>query len=356
MKKQELLFTNRVEEKIDELVQVAIKPDKIFVVVDSNTAKSVLPRLQSQSKAVADAEIIETECGDEHKCLESLSSIWKNLSDKGATRNSLVINLGGGVITDMGGFAASTFKRGIRFINVPTSLLGNVDAAIGGKTGINFNGLKNEVGSFCCADYVIISTTFFNTLPKQELYSGYAELLKHAIISSKENYDRCLKYNISEYMPDSLLELLKESVEVKARIVEQDPTEKGIRKALNFGHTAGHAFEELAMSRKSPVQHGYAVAWGMVVAAILSHTECGFPADEVHRLAKYVRETYGIFAINCKDYDYLLNYMAHDKKNRYAGAINFTLLKGIGDVEINKEISAEKIKTALDIYCDEMGI
>lgn len=355
MKNQELYFTNHVEETIDRIIE-SIAPNKTFIIVDNNTASFVLPRLQAECGMLKDAYVITTRPGDDNKSVESLAEIWKKLSDNGATRSSLILNVGGGVITDMGGFAAATFKRGIPFINLPTSLLANVDAAIGGKTGINFNGLKNEIGSFCNADYVIISTTFFNTLPKPELLSGYSELLKHAMISSRENYEKALRYNITDYMPDSLLELLKESVAVKAMIVKEDPTECGIRKALNFGHTAGHAFEEFALSRQSPIPHGYAVAWGMVAAAILSHTELGFPAEEVHRLARYVRDTYGIFAFSCKDYDFLLTLMAHDKKNTSPDRINFTLLKDIGDLEINREISSEKIKAAFDIYCDEMGI
>lgn len=355
MKNQELYFTNRVEEKIDEITG-RLAPNNVFVIVDTNTASYVLPRLQAESRTIAAAHVIKTKEGDGNKTVESLTEIWKDLNSKGATRTSLVINLGGGVITDMGGFAAATFKRGISFINIPTTLLANVDAAIGGKTGVNFNGYKNEIGVFCNADAVIISTTFFNTLPKPELYSGYAELIKHAMISSKENYDKALRYDITAYMPDSLLELLKQSVAVKAEIVEKDPTESGIRKALNFGHTAGHAFEELAMQRQSPIPHGYAVAWGMVVAAILSHTQCGFPAEEVHRLASYVKQIYGVFGITCKDYEMLLELMSHDKKNKSQDRINFTLLTDIGQIEINREVETSEIKAALDIFCDEMGI
>lgn len=354
MKTQELYFTNHVEQTIDGIIEKTA-PDRVFIIVDSNTSEAVLPRLQASSHYLRNAYVIETKEGDRNKSVDSLTHIWKELSNNGATRHSLIVNIGGGVITDMGGFAAATFKRGIPFINVPTSLLANVDAAIGGKTGVNFNGLKNEIGAFCNADHVIISTTFFNTLPHSELISGYAELVKHAMISSRENYNKVLRYNISEYMPESLLEILKESVSVKARIVKEDPTENGIRKALNFGHTAGHAFEELALSRQSPIPHGYAVAWGMVVAAILSHIRLGFPAEEVHRLSSFVKDNYGVFAINCKDYDYLLEYMSHDKKNASAGSINFTLLKDIGDIEINCVISPDEIKSALDIYCDEMG-
>jgi len=354
MKAQELHFTNNVAATIDKIA-CTLKPNKVFVIADNNTATCVLPLLGDSETIMSACKII-TNAGDENKSLESLSHIWKELCDNGATRGSLAINVGGGVITDIGGFASATFKRGITFVNVPTTLLANVDAAIGGKTGINFNGLKNEIGAFCNASHVIISTKYFRTLPKTELLSGYAELLKHAIISSGEDYERALAYNITDFEQDSLLDLLQESVSIKARIVREDPTETGLRKALNFGHTAGHAFEELALSRKAPIPHGYAVAWGMVVATILSHTQCGFPANHVHRLAGYVRNTYGAFCINCKDYDALLRYMSHDKKNRSAEKITFTLLEDIGNIRINAEVPPEEIKAALDIYCDEMGI
>ncbi len=190
-----LLFTNSVERAIDDMAG-KLNPVSVFVLVDSNTASFVLPRLRSQSKAIASATVVQTKAGEENKNLDSLASIWKTLGDQGATRSSLLINIGGGVITDMGAFAASTFKRGIPFINVPTTLLGAVDASVGGKTGINFNSLKNEVGLFREAELVIVSTTFFRTLTNAEMLSGYAEMLKHAMLSSREMTDRLLRYDI----------------------------------------------------------------------------------------------------------------------------------------------------------------
>ena len=240
-----LLFTNSVERAIDDMAG-KLNPVSVFVLVDSNTASFVLPRLRSQSKAIASATVVQTKAGEENKNLDSLASIWKTLGDQGATRSSLLINIGGGVITDMGAFAASTFKRGIPFINVPTTLLGAVDASVGGKTGINFNSLKNEVGLFREAELVIVSTTFFRTLTNAEMLSGYAEMLKHAMLSSREMTDRLLRYDITGYEPESLLRLLEESVSVKCGFVSLDFNERGLRKALNFGHTFAHAFESLA--------------------------------------------------------------------------------------------------------------
>ena len=259
-------------------------------------------------------------------------------------------------MTDIGGFAGATFKRGIRFVNIPTTLLSAVDAAVGGKTGINFHGFKNEIGAFCEAEAVIISTRFLDTLSSEELLSGYAEMLKHGLISNVDTYNRLLAKDVANIDTDEMLQLLEESVMVKKRIVEEDPTEKGIRRALNLGHTAGHAFESLALQRKSPIPHGYAVAWGLVVELILSHMQLKFPSIELTRLATYIYENYGAFHITCDDYDALIEFMRHDKKNDSANAINFTMLKQVGDIHIDCIAPEDDIKTALDIYRDFMHI
>lgn len=355
MKHQDLIFTNSVAQAIDSLAQSIAAPS-VFVLVDVNTEMHVLPKLKAESKTIAGASVITMKAGDANKNLDSLAYIWKRLCDGGATRKSLLINLGGGVVTDIGAFAGATFKRGIRFINVPTTLLAAVDAAVGGKTGINFNGLKNEIGAFREADAVVISTAFFSTLHREELLSGYAEMLKHGLISDKDCYNRLLAYDISASDDNKhLLSLLEESVNVKRRIVEEDPTEKGIRRALNLGHTAGHAFESLALSRKSPVPHGYAVAWGLVVELVLSHMKLGFPSGELHRFAGYVYENYEPIDITCDDYPDLLELMHHDKKNE-STEINFTLLDDVGRIHIDCVASEDEIRAALDIFRDLLHI
>lgn len=355
MKSQELIFTNNVGDAIDTIVGRA-NPRKVFVLVDVNTASFVLPRLQALSKSVADATVITTKAGDMNKNLDSTQAIWKHLGDEGATRHSLLINAGGGVVTDMGAFAASTFKRGISFINVPTTLLAAVDASVGGKTGINFGNLKNEIGVFNQADCVIVSTLFFNTLTSEELRSGYAEMIKHALLRDKESFDRLIDRRVEDFDADGLLELLRKSVLIKKEIVDTDPEEKGLRKALNLGHTAGHAYESLALERKAPVPHGYAVAYGLVTELVLSHIKLSFPSDTLHRLAAYVKDVYGAFDFTCDDYPRLIELMRHDKKNLSASEINFTLLKDIGDVQIDCVIGEEEIKTAFDITRDLLGI
>lgn len=355
---QKLIFTNNVAQAIAEFVASA-NPSDIFVHVDINTKKFVMPILESQSEIVRNAHIIVSQPGDTNKDVEALTRVWTELSKANATRNGLFINIGGGVITDLGGFAAATFKRGMTVLNVPTTLLAAVDASVGGKTGINFNGYKNQVGAFYDADATIISTTFFQTLPLYEMLSGYAEMIKHALLKSRKTLDDVLAYDITipPVNPETLLNLLKESVLVKKEIVEQDPTEKGIRKALNLGHTIAHAFESFAMNnRHTPVAHGFAVAQGLVVECILSNMLLGFDSSELHRLAMYVKEKYTPYFFTCDDYPALLGYMHQDKKNENSEQIIFTLLEEPGKYRINVNVSEKDIRTALDIYRDLMGL
>lgn len=347
---QQLIFTNEIETAIDSTV-ATLEPNKTFVLVDNNTQQLVFPRL-AKSTTLRDAEVITISAGDTNKNLDSLVHIWSELGNRGATRKSLIINLGGGVVTDIGAFAGATFKRGIKIINCPTTLLSAVDAAVGGKTGINFNGLKNEIGAFLEAEAVIISTCLFDTLPQEELLSGYAEMLKHGLISNRDTYNSLLDFNINSADTDRLLELLQQSVNVKRRIVNEDPTEKGIRRALNLGHTAGHAFESLALHRNHPIPHGYAVAWGLIVELVLSHMQLQFPSVELQRLATYIYENYGSFNITCDDYPALLEYMRHDKKNDSTSSINFTLLHDVGNLKIDCTATEDEIKSALDIFRD----
>lgn len=327
-------------------------PAGVFVVADTNTRRLVLPRIAAASESLAKAAVIEIEAGDDRKNLQSLSAVWQALVEGGATRGSLVVNVGGGMVTDLGGFAAATFKRGVRFINLPTTLLGAVDAAVGGKTGINFCGLKNEVGVFAEASDVIISSTFFDTLPAGELLSGYGEVLKHALLDSAGATRRALAASPLELDSGALLNLLRESVEVKRRVVAADPHENGLRKALNLGHTAAHAFEALAFAGGKPVAHGHAVAWGLVVDLVLSSMILSFPSSTLQDVAAFVRANYPAPAITCDDYPALIGYMRHDKKNRTAGDINFTLLRSPGDIAIDSTVEPPRIEAALDIFRD----
>ncbi len=354
---QQLIFTNNPGEVLDRLI-AEMQVTQVFVLVDENTNTCVLPKLKAESKVVNMAKTIVCPAGDMHKNIDSLQAIWAALSSAEASRQALLVNIGGGVVTDMGGFAAATFKRGIRCINMPTTLLGAVDAAVGGKTGINFDGIKNLVGAFAPADAVIISTKFFTTLPQMELLSGYGEMLKHGLLAGQTQFYDLLTHSLSETSADleRLLQLLKESVSVKERIVAADPKENSVRRALNLGHTIGHAFESLSHKRKMPVAHGYAVAWGLVAETVLSHLQLGFAAESLHALADYVLANYGAFEITCDDYPELLAYMRNDKKNANADSINFTLLRAPGDFAIDQIVVPEQIAVALDIYRDLMHL
>lgn len=351
---QKLIFTNSVAEAVEAYL-APISPSSVFIVTDSNVSRLVLPQLVAGSPALAAAPVIVTPPGDIHKNIDSLQAIWQALVEGGANRRTVVVNIGGGVITDMGGFAAATFKRGIRFINIPTTLLSAVDAAVGGKTGINFLGFKNEIGSFCNADAVIISTRFFDTLPQSELLSGYAEMIKHSLLAGPGYFNSLLSFDILN-PSSSLLPLLEESVMIKKRIVTADPTEQGLRKALNLGHTPGHAFESWAMAAGHPVPHGYAVAWGLVVDLVLSVMQLGFPSSLLQRLAAFVRDHYGAIGITCNDYLALIDFMRHDKKNVDGTSIRFTLLTAPGEVKLDATATPEQITAALDIFRDLMGI
>lgn len=332
----------------------SLKYDKLFILTDTNTREKCFPLIEGVP-AFRNAPVLVTEAGDTHKSVEYLSRIWSHLSNEGASRNSLLVNLGGGMITDMGGFAGATFKRGIRTVNIPTTLMASVDAAVGGKTGINFNGLKNEIGSFYPPLCVFIDCEFLRTLDRDNILSGYAEMIKHGLISSVENYTSVMLYDIDTMNYSFLNRLVAQSVAVKERIVAEDPKEQGIRKALNFGHTIGHAYESLSFHKERPILHGHAVAAGIVSELYLSHKLCDFPMEKLSQVVYYIKEYYPAFFFDCKDYDRLYEFMTHDKKNE-GGVINFTLLGNVGDVRINQSVTKEKILESLDFYRESFGI
>ncbi len=253
------------------------------------------------------------------------------------------------MLTDLAGFAATTFKRGIDFLNVPTTLLSQVDASVGGKTGINFNGLKNEVGTFKEPVAVIINTNFPETIDQQNFISGFGEMIKHGLIYNSEHLNELKAFDFENIDYNALETIIRHSVNVKAYFVANDPTEQNIRKALNFGHTAGHAFESLAMQQNRPILHGYAVAFGMIVELFLSSKKCNFAVKELKSITEWLVNIYGKFVIIKSDYNQLFELMTHDKKNEL-GRINFTLLPKIGEIEINRDCNKELIFEAFDFY------
>ena len=327
--------------------------DKLFVLTDNNTLEKCYPLVKDVPE-LQTAPMITVDAGDTHKGLEALASIWKVLSNGGATRHSLLLNLGGGMVTDMGGFAGATFKRGIRTINVPTTLMASVDAAVGGKTGINFNGLKNEIGSFYPPLRVFIDCEFLRTLDRDNILSGYAEMIKHGLISSMEVYASVMLYDIDTMNYNYLNRLVEQSVAVKEDVVAKDPKEQGIRKALNFGHTVGHAYESLSFTKEKPLLHGHAVAAGIISELYLSYKCCGFPKEKLRQVVCYIKEYYPSFYFTCNDYDHLYTLMTHDKKNE-GQAINFTLLGQVGDVRIDQQVKKELILESMDFYRESFG-
>ncbi len=346
MNPQKVVIAENLEQALANAISEC-EHDRIFLLADETTAQLCLPVVEGFN-CLSGAQRITIGATDTHKTIESLSHVWEELGQKGATRHTLLINIGGGMVTDLGGFAASTFKRGINYINIPTTLLSMVDASVGGKTGINFRGLKNEIGVFNNAASVILDTQFLRTMDCENILSGYAEMLKHGLISNEPMWAELMNFDVEEPDLAKLRQMVADSVAVKQRIVTEDPTEQGIRKALNLGHTAGHAFESLALKRQ-PVLHGYAVAWGLICELYLSCIKTGFPTDKMRQTVSFIREHYGKMQITCDDYPTLLELMTHDKKN-YGGIINFTLLGNIGDIRINQSATKEEIYEALDFY------
>ena len=323
--------------------------DRLFVVADTRTASVCVPPL-GDALAPTGYRLITIEPGDEHKTLATLATVWDALIEGGATRHSLLLCVGGGVVTDLGGFAAATFKRGIRYVNIPTTLLAMVDAAVGGKTAIDYQGLKNEIGAFYTPSDVILCPDFLATLDADNLRSGIAEMLKHALLGGADTYAAFMSDDLLDdtFVGSSrALQLISDSVWVKRRIVEQDPCEKGLRKALNLGHTVGHALESWMLQRGTPVLHGVAVAWGLAAELYLSHMRCSFPVETLRTTVRYVREHFPPCPATCSDYDALYALMLHDKKN-VEGQVRFALLAAPGSVQLDVVATKDEVFEAID--------
>ncbi|MDE7190404.1 MAG: HAD-IA family hydrolase [Muribaculaceae bacterium] len=336
-----------------------------FVITDANVEKALVP-LFSESCVLASAPRFTVSPGEANKTPHTLFDIWQWLSDNGATRRSGIINVGGGLVTDLGGFAAATFKRGIPYINVPTTLLGAVDAAVGGKTAVNLGVLKNEVGAFAEPLAVVVSTVPFASLSRSELLSGYAEMIKTGFISSPELYQKLR--DVDGVLNDAreLETLMCRCMDFKSEVTSSDLREGGRRKILNFGHTAGHAFEALSRELGRPLPHGVAVAYGMLTALVLSHIRKNMPTAVMYDyvsgvLLPYYHSTarengYSPLAFSCEQYPRLLGLMGHDKKNVVAGRPRFVLLDEPGHPVIDIEVASADIEAALDITRDLLGL
>ncbi|MFY9308341.1 MAG: 3-dehydroquinate synthase [Bacteroidia bacterium] len=320
---------------------------RLFILVDENSLKCCYPQLVAEIPAFEDAEIIEIESGEENKNIEVCAQLWVTLDELGADRQALFVNLGGGVIGDMGGFVASTFKRGIAFINIPTTLLAQVDASVGGKVGIDLNHVKNLVGVFNNPKAVFVNPDFIATLDNRQLLSGFAEVIKHGLIADPGYWQKIKKTNTSS--PESISKLIETSIRIKNKIVSEDPFEKSIRKALNFGHTVGHAIESHFLESGQPLLHGEAIAIGMVCEAWLSNKITGLPDESLREITTYISSLYPYHVIEKPAVEHITELMFHDKKNTN-GKLNFSLLSEIGKCEINQTASIDLVKKALDYY------
>ncbi len=322
---------------------------KIFILCDENTHPLCLPLLLQELSATLSYEIIEVESGESNKDIATCQHLWDTLSDLGGDRKSILINLGGGIITDMGGFVASTFLRGIAFINIPTSLLGMVDAAIGGKTGVNRKNIKNQIGVFSQALLTLVDTQYLKTLPQQQLRSGLAEMLKHGLISDKAYWKELS--NLNQLRTEDLERLIQQSMEIKARVTTADNREQGLRKILNYGHTLGHAIESYCMdnANKTPLLHGEAIAIGMILEAYLSHKICGLSSMELTEIKQVILHSFPKVSFNPTEIQALLKLLIYDKKNE-KGHINFVLLNKIGEAQIDCEVPEDLIFEAFAYY------
>ncbi len=321
--------------------------NKIFILVDENTLEHCIPELITKIEFLQNAEIIEIDSGEENKTLGICYQIWKTLSDYKADRQSLLVNVGGGVITDMGGFIASTFKRGMDFINVPTTLLSQIDASVGGKVGVDFEGLKNMIGVFNEPKGVFIYPYFLKTLDKRQMLSGYAEAIKHALIKD-ENYWKGLKKGMLSNSED-WLKLITTSVKIKNEIVLHDPKEKNERKLLNFGHTIGHAIETYSLNNDVSLYHGEAIAIGIICEAYISTKMMGLAEAELQNISSTLLEWFSPYNIKTKAFQQLIQLMKKDKKNENE-AINCTLISEIGKAHINQEVEEKEIIDSLNYY------
>jgi 3-dehydroquinate synthase len=337
-------------EGLTSLVQQLNKHEytSLFILVDENTEQHCLTRFLAHTE-LNPTSVLVMQAGEENKHLSTCEKLWNELSSLGADRNSALINLGGGVVTDLGGFVACTFKRGIDFYNIPTTLLSMVDASVGGKTGIDLGALKNQIGIIQEPQQVVIDSQWLSTLPLEEVRSGFAEMLKHGLIADA-NYWGKLK-GLVNLTPEVLSPYIKPSVAVKSEVVQEDPYEKGLRKILNFGHTLGHAIESyfLVTPSKQRLLHGEAIAIGMVLEAYLSIECCGLSPEEAKEIKLVFQKFYPQVEIKEEDVDAILALLGHDKKNK-AGIINFVLLTKIGIPAIDVQVPQELFQKAFDFY------
>ncbi len=316
---------------------------KLAVLVDENTRRDCLPII---SELIPIDLIIEIASGEANKTLTTCSRIWQALTDAEFDRHSILINLGGGVIGDMGGFCASTYKRGISFINIPTTLLASVDASVGGKLGIDFNGFKNHIGLFREPEAVLVDDIFLQTLPKEELRSGFAEVLKHGLIADIDYFKQVSSQGLDH---ENWKPIIAHSIHIKNEVVKSDPSEAGLRKVLNFGHTVGHALESHFLGTSNHLLHGEAIAIGMICEAYLSLKMLGLSKHNLDEITSSLVSNFGKVKINRKELPDIVKHTYQDKKN-LNGNLNFSLLKSIGEATFDIQVNENDVIDSLFYY------
>jgi len=329
-------------------VQPFLVSGGIYLLTDHNTRKFCLPVLTGNLPELAQKPVFSLSPGEQTKSLSNLEGIWNWLMEQGAVKDSLLINLGGGVVSDLGGFAAGTYKRGIRYINIPTSLIGQADAAVGGKTGINISGVKNQAGLFCNPSAVFINPSFLLTLPENHLKSGFAEIIKCSALSGNGFWETVK--NKSGLHGDNLFNLILETVNFKCGIVADDPYEQSSRKMLNFGHTVGHALESFYnLPGQAGMLHGEAVAAGMICEAYLSYEIAGLPGPELEEISTFIHTFFELNPIENCFLDEYLKMMDHDKKKTGEGLV-FSLLESLGRPVLDRTVDRENLIRSFGYY------
>ena len=349
LQKEGMVFRNEKAWKILAFHIEEMHYSKIFIIVDENTETFCLPLFYEKTNLNLKSEILKIKCGEKYKNIESCIALWEQLSAQNADRHSLIINLGGGMVTDLGGFVASTFKRGVACINIPTTLLAMVDASIGGKNGIDFGKAKNQIGTINQPKMVIVDRAFLDTLPHRQLISGTAEMLKHGLIHSSGAWERAAYMDIEDKI--GLEKLIWESIEIKNEIVSLDPLEENLRKTLNYGHTLGHAIEShfLEHPERKPLLHGEAVAIGMVLATYISNQLLGFPEQILKEVSERIISVFPKQEFSQKEIENICNLLLFDKKNRN-GKVLFVLLSNIGSWKANCSVDNELIYRSFKYY------
>ena len=340
-----IYFQGESYEKLSELI-VKKKYSNIFVLIDENTLEYCYPKFISNIDYPFDFKLIEIKSGEINKNLETCISVWQTITDLGGDRKSLIITLGGGVITDLGGFVASCFKRGIDFVNIPTTLLSMVDASVGGKTGVDLGVLKNQIGLFANPKMVLIDDDYLKTLNNRELKSGVAEIIKYGLIYDIELYNK-----INTNRLDNINSLIHRSIEIKNDIVQQDPKEDNLRKILNFGHTIGHAIESFYLDSKDKnnLTHGEAIAIGMICEGYISSKIFNLSEEKLRNIKNTILSIFDKILLSNKDFPMILDLLKHDKKN-VNGEVNFVLLNDFEEFKIDCKVSRSLIIESLEYY------